>query len=128
MDEQEKELRRKLTMAKRQRSKWESRYFEHRAEFEAKYGDKVLSEAFKKRVPGKKEKKAKEAKKPLTKPIPKKKGSAVECDGNVVAGEACGVAQKDRVKAPDTKWEKKTYHSCKTCKKLIQKAKKDKKE
>lgn len=125
MDEQEKELRRKVTQAKRQRSKWESRYFEYRAEFEAKYGDKVLSEAYKKRVPGKKEKTVKKAA-AVTKPIPKKGG--VECDGNVVTGEACTVSQKERVKAPDTKWEKKTYHSCKTCKKLIQKAKKEKKE
>lgn len=43
-----------------------------------------------------------------------------ECAGNVETGEACpGNAEENNVRASDTKFDGKTYASCKGCKKAI---------
>jgi hypothetical protein len=74
MDESQKKLHQEMTNALRARSKFENRYFKLRTEYEARYGDKVLSAGLEKKI-----KKKKQTKKAVTKkPIEKKKKAATK--------------------------------------------------
>jgi len=52
------------------------------------------------------------------------------CDGNIISGDVCPEPNNTTVehRAANTRWEKKTYRTCKACKKAIARAKRARRE
>ncbi|RLC97574.1 MAG: hypothetical protein DRI46_12775 [Chloroflexi bacterium] len=116
MDEGRKEMNKKVQRLRNKKASIEENYILALIERNTRYGEEP------------EEQEAPTAKRAATTPAAnvkigastkKAKSDAVLCSGNVITGDACAVAQADRVQAADTRYAKKMHPSCKVCKKLV---------